>query len=478
MTDTLIQHLAAFTAATSYEDLPVEVADDSKRVLLDSIGCALAAVDEPRGRIGIEYAGLQGGTDESATILGSDKRSSVFGAGFANGELINTLDFDAALPPGHVAPYVIPGALAVAEERGASGKELIAAVALAHEITHRFGKSMDYLRDTKDGKTALPTVVGFSSTVFGATAAIGRLRGLSAPTLAHGLGIAATSSPVNAHRAWIAHAPSSTAKYHLQAGTLVQTALTASWMAELGHRGDLQVLDDAEVGYRRFIGTSRWAPENLTDGLGTRWDFPAQHSYKLYPHCRILHAPLDALIEIVETHDIRPQEIESIRVWGEGWVMEPVWLSREVEHVHDAQFSIAHGIAVGAHRITPGRGWQDPDLVFGSSVRTLMDKVTYEPHPDYVTALESNPAARPTRVEVTARGTTHTAERSFPKGSPSPDPATYATTDDLVDKFRHNASGVLSEADTDHAVETLLNLETAADVRAVLRALTPSRSRR
>ncbi|GAB3176737.1 MmgE/PrpD family protein [Streptomyces incanus] len=196
MAATLTQHLADFTAATSYENLPDEVADDSKRVLLDSIGCALAAVDEPRGRIGIEYAGLQGGTDESATVLGSDKRSSVFGAGFANGELINTLDFDAALP-------------------------------------------------------------------------------------------------------------------------------------------------------------------------------------------------------IVETH------------------------------------------------------------------------------PDYVTALEANPAARPTRVEVTARGTTHTAERSFPKGSPSPDPATYATTDDLVDKSRHNASGMLSEADTDHAVETLLNLETAADVRAVLRALPP-----
>lgn len=54
----------------------------------------------------------------------------------------------------------------------------------------------------------------------------------------------------------------------------MQIALTASWMAELGHRGDLQVLDDAEVGYLHFIGTGRWVPENLTDGLGTRWDFP------------------------------------------------------------------------------------------------------------------------------------------------------------------------------------------------------------
>ncbi|WP_219933629.1 MmgE/PrpD family protein [Streptomyces sp. NWU339] len=415
MAATLTQHLADFTAATSYENLPDEVADDSKRVLLDSIGCALAAVDEPRGRIGIEYAGLQGGTDESATVLGSDKRSPVFGAGFANGELINALDFDAALPPGHVAPYVIPGALTVAEERGA----------------------------------------------------IGRLRGLSAPTLAHGLGIAATFSPCQ-------HPPRVD-----RARSQLHRHISPPGRAPGADRTDRE-LDGGAGPPRRPSGAGRRRGRlpalHRHRPLGPRESdrrprhplgLPSQHNYKPYPHCRILHAPLDALIGIVETHDIRPQEIESIRVRGEGWVMEPVWLSREVEHVHDAQFSIAHGIAVGAHRISPGRGWQDP--VFGSSVRTLMDKVTYEPHPDYVTALEADPAARPTRVEVTARGTTHTAERSFPKGSPSP----YATTDDLIDKSRHNASGVLSEADTDHAVETLLNLETAADVRAVLRALPP-----
>jgi len=69
---------------------------------------------------------------------------SIFGAAFANGELINALDFDAILPPGHVSPYVIPGALAIAESTGAPGTDLITALALSHEMSYRIGKAMDY----------------------------------------------------------------------------------------------------------------------------------------------------------------------------------------------------------------------------------------------------------------------------------------------------------------------------------------------
>ena len=52
-------------------------------------------------------------------------------------------------------------------------------------------------------------------------------------------------------------------------GNLTQSALTASFMAELGHTGDMQILDDREFGYARFIGTRRWLPEEITTNLGT-----------------------------------------------------------------------------------------------------------------------------------------------------------------------------------------------------------------
>ena len=143
-----------------------------------SIGCALAAIGEPKGRIGIEIA-RQMGSGKEATILGLGSCSSIFGAAFANGELINALDFDAILPPGHVSPYVIPGAMAVAEVRGASGADFVAAMAVAHEMSNRLGKAMDYLRDIKDGKMNTPKVYGYATTLFGATAAVMRMMSAS-----------------------------------------------------------------------------------------------------------------------------------------------------------------------------------------------------------------------------------------------------------------------------------------------------------
>lgn len=57
-----------------------------------------------------------------------------------------------------MTPYVLPGAIAVGESRHSSGKELVAAVALSHEMSNRIGKAMDYLRDMKDGKMDTPKV--------------------------------------------------------------------------------------------------------------------------------------------------------------------------------------------------------------------------------------------------------------------------------------------------------------------------------
>lgn len=470
---TLIEQLARFATDTRFEDIPADVVQEAKRLVLDSLGCALAGTDNPKGRIGIEYGRLMGGQG-NATIIGTADRASIFGAAFANGELINALDMDAVLPPGHVTPYVLPGALALGETLGASGKEMIRAVAVSHEMSWRIGKAMDYLRDTKDGKVSPPPVFGYSSTVFGATAAIGMLQRQSPDVLAHSLGVAGSIAPAHSQIPFFQHVPSTTIKY-LMAGALVQSAMTAAHMGQLGHRGDLQILDDAEFGFPRFIGTRRWEPGNITQELGARWGFIAEQSYKPYPHCRILHAPLDCVHEIVEKHDLRPDEIDNINVLVEGFVEQPVWLNKDIRHVHDAQFSIAHGIAIGAHRLAPGRDWQDPKNVFSPSVLALMEKVTHEVHPDYVKALTAHGNARPTKVEIRARGKTFAAERRYPKGSPSPDPSSLMTTEELVQKFCHNAESALTPRAIDGIVNAVLDLDKTASFAAVMSQTARSR---
>jgi 2-methylcitrate dehydratase PrpD len=473
---TNVEALAEFTFKTNFEQLPAAVVDESKRLLVDSLGCALGGLSHPKGVIAVKYAQLQGpgAPGEQATVLGTGDRVSATAAAFANGELINALDFDAILPPGHVSPYVIPGALAAAEAAGASGRSLLSAVAISHEMTNRIGKALDYLRDMKDGKPTPPAVFGYSSTVFGAAAAIGKVRGHSLDTLVADLGIAGAVSPVNTQWSWSVHSPTATVKYGLP-GAVVQAAMAAAYLAQLGHTGDIQVLDDGEHGYRRLIGSARWQPERITPGLGSEWYFPAEQSYKPYPHCRILHAPLDVLREIVEANDIKPSDIESITAWVEAWVMKPLWTNRTVKHVTQAQFSMAHGLALGAHRIPPGKRWQSPEVVFDPSVLALMEKVHYEVHPDYAGRLAGDAASRPARIEVKARGKTFVGEAFYPKGSLSPDPATRLTNDEISAKFVSNAEGVLEPRAIDRALQQLWNVEQVASVGALVETLSGKR---
>ena len=469
---TIVEAFADFTCSTKFSSLPPDVIAEAKRVLLDSIGCGLAGKDQLKGIVGREFADLSRGAQDAATVIGEREHSSVFGAAFANAELISALDFDAILAPGHVAPVVIPVALASGELAGASGKGVLTAIAIGHEISCRIALAMDGLREVENGEILQRPVVGYSCIVFGAAATSTKLMRLPSGPTASAIGIAGSIAPVHSQGAWSMHSPSTTIKY-MVAGTYTQSALTAAYMGKFGHRGDLRMLDDTEFGYPRFIGTTRWDHEAITRDLGADWIFPGAQSYKPYPHCRVLHGLIDTVISLVEEHDLKPEEIQQIRAWGESWHRQPVWLNTEIEHVIDAQNSMSHGLALAAHRIPPSKEWQNPDVVFDPSVIELMDRVVTEAHPQYKEYLTEYPSSRPAIIEIDARGTTFTGERLVPKGTPSADPSTTMSTEELVTKFRTNAHGVLSPPAIDAVIAMVLNLETLDDIRELTRLLSP-----
>lgn len=463
---TIIDQLAQFSRSVEFDDLPAAVVEETKRLVLDSLGCGLAGMNNLKGRAGREFVRAFGAACE-ATVIGFGDKVPVLAASFANGELISALDLDAILPPGHVTPYVLPAALAVAEFRRLPGRDLILAVALAHEISYRIGRSLDSTRDVKDGAVYPPAVFGYSCSIFGATAGIGKLRNFSGDLLGNALGLAGSIAPAHTHWTWVKHAPSTTIKY-LHAGWMNLGALSAASMAESGHQGDRRILDD-DWGFWRFIGSRRWKPGSITNDLGSKWLFPCVTSYKSYPHCRILASALDCLISIVENNDIEPDEIERIDAWVEAFCMEPVWQNREIRNAIDAQFSVAHGLSVAAHRIPPGPRWQHDDVVFDPSVLGMMDRVKYHPHPEYVKIITASPAARPARVEVRARGRVFSEDRLYPKGSPSPLPETFTTTEELAAKFRTWAAGVLDANRTEEVIATVLRLDELDDVAKLMR---------
>jgi len=198
------QEILEFAMETSYNDLPVAVVHESKRILLDSIGCALGGLSIDKGKISVALARRLGGPCE-ASIIGIGDRVSCAGAAFANGELIHALEYDENLvPPTHVTPLVVSAILALAEYMGSSGKDLILATALAHEAAMRLGFGMTtarkFITEGPDkGKFILPPVFGYSQAIFGGTIGAGRILKLDYEKMSNALGIAGYNTPIPEH---------------------------------------------------------------------------------------------------------------------------------------------------------------------------------------------------------------------------------------------------------------------------------------
>jgi 2-methylcitrate dehydratase PrpD len=464
---TTISQLADFVDRTRFADLPASIVSETKRLLLDSIGCALAGVTSDKGKWGLTYARAFFAGSPQATVIGFGDRMSALGAAFVNGELINGLDYDAAGK--HLPPFVIPASLAVAELNKVTGKELITACALAHEIGIRIGGGMSSYRDIVNGKTSFPPVSGHSCAIFGGAAAVAKLERFSKDQLAQALSLAGLICPMQIQANMVKSVRPSTAKY-LLAGWVSQAEITAVYLVKAGHRGDVATLD-GDYGFWRYAGSSSWNADSVVAALGKEWRFPRATPLKLYPCCRIMHGALDCLAAVIEKNGLRPQEIDSVHAYLEASCTEPVFSNRDIRNQVDAQFSVAYNLSVLTFGIKPGIRWQEWDTLNNPEIRQFMDKVAFEPHPGYVEALKKDPQSRISKVEVSARGKTFVEEREYIKGTPTSDPATYITDAELMAKFKDNACRILPPGKMNEACSWLMDLDSVDDITTIIELL-------
>src|SRR6476619_5820379 len=155
MPEEATQVLAQFAAALAYEQLPNRVKEHCKNLLLDALACALAG------------ATLFNGYLITAVTMCDAHRSTMT----------------------HVTPEVVPPALAIAERDDLSGRDLLVAIAAGCEVTTRIGIGLDYPAFRARGFHG-PGVLG----PFGAAAAVGRLRGFDAETMAKAFGLAGSQA--------------------------------------------------------------------------------------------------------------------------------------------------------------------------------------------------------------------------------------------------------------------------------------------
>jgi len=182
---TLVQQIAGNVLSVAAAAIPLEVVEHTKALIIDSIGCALAATEEPAfARASRVLAQLGGNPD--CTVIGSSRRVNLPQAVLLNGILIRSLDLnDAYMGPGQMGHPSdnIAVALSVGEKFRASGLSVIASVALGYEIYCRMQDIIIPAHGTWDHTTA---------SALAAPLIAGRLMGLNAEQLAHAVALSAT----------------------------------------------------------------------------------------------------------------------------------------------------------------------------------------------------------------------------------------------------------------------------------------------
>ncbi|MFC1815662.1 MmgE/PrpD family protein [Thermodesulfobacteriota bacterium] len=473
------QELINFAHEIKFEDLPELVVHESKRILLDSIAVALAGLSIDKGKIMVSLARRFGGPPE-ASILGTGDKVSCANAALANGELVHAMEYCNLVHPAiHVSPGVLAAVLAIAEYLGSSGKDLILALALAHEIPTRISWGMErwrsYVSEGPDaGKFIRPDVMGYGMNMFGGTLGAGRLLGLDHNQMAHALGIAGYIAPSPSWGKWCRTKKTDMLKF-FPAGWMCHAEVTAALLAEMDYTGDQSVLD-GEYGFWKFNGSATWNPEEVTNKLGKEWRFADVVWYKKYPSGGVIHGALACFSEIVKNNNLRPEDIDEVIVWTDPVSEMERFNVKEIDGETDAQFNSPYEIAALAYGI-PFDRWQNLDTIQNSKIKEFMKKVDNYSHPNYSKiGIDKQLLQRPHRVEVKTNNETFVKEGVWFRGRLYPDTnypkETQQPDEELISKFRFHAAGTLTTRQVNMAPQVVLHLEDIENTAELMKLVT------
>jgi 2-methylcitrate dehydratase PrpD len=449
--------LAETIAKTTWQDLPPEVVEYTRRAVLDWLGSALAGSIEWPARIVQDFVSSLGRSEE-ATVFGAG-RSSAAGAALANGAASHILEFDDVHKGStlHGGAPVISAALAVAERQRASGREFMLAVALGYEAALRVGEAVN---NPSHYYFWHPT--GTSAT-FGAAAAAGSLLRLDADRMLDALGTAGTQ----ASGLWEFNADGAMSK-HLHPAKAAFNGVLAADLAFGGFTGAARILE-GERGY--FRATSRtWDADCIARGLGPHhgqtWKI-SENWYKIYPCCGHTHTAIDLALELRPQVKQAISDIEiSLYATGHDIVKEP-----NPNTAYKAKFSIAFCTAtaltegcVGLDQFSLDRF--GPDGVVAGSIRDLLQRTKVRVD-NQLTPLY--PSAWPARIKIKLEdGSVLEASSSHPRGCPE----NPVSTDILEEKFLALVEPRFGAQAVERALEAVRKLDRCDDLSGVFSNLT------
>lgn len=438
--------LADWVVGFRLEHAGDDLREKAKDLLLDHLGVMLAgAAEEESARVAFEYAASLGGSGKARLFRRDAPAVSAEAAAFAHATAAHSIEMDdvhnaSSLHPGVVS---IPAAVALAEECGSTGRDLLQAIIAAYEIVLRVGEAA--------GPSALyrrgfhPTAV---CGVFSSAAAAGKLMGLSARQMLHAFGLAWSFAAGNMSF----QTEGSWAK-RLQIGNTVRCGVQAARLASLGATGPSRVFE-RDGFFQSYSG--EFHEEKLVGGLGDRLKLE-EVGIKPFACCRYNQTPVDGLLELRAKHHLKPEEIERIDIeiasTGLPLVAVPADAKRRPAGSVEAQFSLYYSSAVALVAGAAGRDEYREPWLSDPRVLDLASRV----HVGSNSEIDRKfPAKWGTKILLRTRaGQTieHAADDCLG------DPEKPLGRAGLIEKFRSLTRNALAPAARDRAVQCVMEID-------------------
>lgn len=447
--------LARFACELTYERLPKEAVDWAKDAILDCTGVALAGSQEETGKIIAEYAKEAGGRPESG-VFGAGFKTNAADAALANGTMAHALDYDDYVLPnwtGHPTAPTLPAIFALGQRQKISGKGLLLAYVVGFEVGARLGACLG--RGHYECGWHPTATYG----TMGATAACCNILGLDVERARAAFGIASSEASGVRQNFGTMTKP-------LHAGLSARNGVVAALLAGRGFTADGNTVE-GQFGFGQvFSARGEYDPAKALKGLGESF-LLVEHgiSVKPYPCCAEAHRCLDAILHLIEKHDIKADAVESVECRTSDMVPK-IMIRHSADTVEEAKFSMEYCMAVALLDREAGLRQFSAERVLDGKVQELMTRVRYF-HPPEASGY-ANMERFPERVTVKLRnGESCFHEVLTNKGKPG----NRLSREELIAKYRACAVDAISSERLDRSLAMLEGLEELGDIGELMDVL-------
>ena len=453
--------LAKQVESIGYEDLPAEVIHQTKRLILDTLGCAFGGYESSASMIFQEVV-RELGHPEEATIIGSGLRTSCQNAALVNGAMVRYLDYnDTAFilqgetyRTGYHPSEVIPSILALGEREKSSGKDVITSINVAYDLSIAFLESVigqglekkGWNGDTR-GAYIMPLVLG-------------KMIGLSAEQMANAVGIVGSCHAVFG----ILDTPAEeyTMTKNIRFPTMAYGSILGILLAQKGFTGPLGMIE----GHDGFVETIMNGDFDVNKLLEFKGKFAILDTcIKSIIADFSSHGHLTATLQLAREHEIQPDEVAEIRITTSKRCAEHTgdMVKKYPKNKETADHSSYWLTAIAIIDRAIGPDQFVPEKYVDQRALDLIDKIILQGDP----SLDKHRPAGISEI-IMKNGKTYTARVDYPRGHAKNPMADR----EVEDKFRSMVSKHMSEKKMNQLIDVVMDLENISDIRTLTHLVT------